>query len=353
MRKHLVCFVLAGSACVAVAAPEYSAVELTPLAGYDYTYVSSVSANGIATGYCYTNGGQFQGFTWQNGVMTGLGYDTGFVNSMAYAVNSAGVVAMASYDTTFTSFVSYTLSGGVKTYLNPLDPGVPVTPTAINEAGQVVGYTDDNKSVVWTGGVPTLLALAPGMVSSYASVINNSGDVAGSFIDGSHGHAAAWFGGTPVDLGVGAGGDPRDSASAIGMNDNGVIVGQSVNYEAASFGTHAVVWQGGTMTDLTPGPASSAATSINNAGDILGRTYNDMWLLHDGVFYDMTALIGADGANWELYDPRTISNGGFIAANGYHNGATSAVILVPVPEPATLAALGLGVLALRRRKRTQ
>ncbi len=76
-------------------------------------------------------------------------------------------------------------------------------------------------------------------------------------------HAASYY--TLTDLGSLAGGSSLD---AYGLNDSGTVVG----YGNSQDGNRAFVWQNGSISNLGAWPDSwsSGATSINNAGTIVG-----------------------------------------------------------------------------------
>ncbi len=112
-----------------------------------------------------------------------------------------------------------------------------------------------------------------GQGQSWAVAINGRGQVVGSSVspDGAMTHAFLFEGGVMTDLGTLYGG----YSYALGVNDNGVIVGESD-------GT-AFIYRDGMMTDLnliTPHDAGllrlELAWDINASGQIVGR----------GVFLD-------------------------------------------------------------------
>lgn len=73
----------------------------------------------------------------------------------------------------------------------------------------------------------------------------------------------------------------------------------------------------------------------------------------DGMV-DLNSLLDATGAGWTLTLANGLSENGFITGEGRINGESHAFLLTanPVPEPASMAALGFGALGLvKRRKR--
>jgi probable HAF family extracellular repeat protein len=145
---------------------------------------------------------------------------------------------------------------------------------AINNSGQIVGITNyagengctglnstaflyNNGSMVALGGL--------GTTSSTATAINNNGQIAGYFVNGSgQTHAFFYSGGVATDLGTLGG----TSSIATAVNSNGQVVGYSTT---ASGSQHAFLYNNGTMTDLgTLGGTYSYAYGVNDSGVIVG-----------------------------------------------------------------------------------
>jgi probable HAF family extracellular repeat protein len=163
--------------------------------------------------------------------------------------------------------------------------------TALNNRGQVVGIsgTCDRAvgrfsaahAVLWEGGRVTDIGSLGGVAWNTPMAINERGDVVGfsnvSATDGGafHAHAFAWTRRDGMrDLGT----LPGDTHSqALGMNNLGQAVGQSCN---ADFSVcRAVLWQGGTITDLNTRIAGAYdgqllfAQDINDFGVVTGEAY--------------------------------------------------------------------------------
>ena len=210
--------------------------ELAPLAGDTKTTVWAINNAGQAVGF--SEGSSGQAVLWQNGTVTALGALPGAAASSAADVNLSGQVTGTARTNPPHGFLwkdgRMTDIGSLGHYSNP---------AAINDAGQIVGmsglrpptgpYDVSAHAFLWQAGLMRDLGTLPGGVLSYASDINNLGQI----------------------VGASAGGLWRDQ--------------------------RAVIWQDGTITDLnTLLPAGSAwvldeATRINDRGQILVQgTYN-------------------------------------------------------------------------------
>ncbi|MEO5580241.1 MAG: hypothetical protein ABIR58_06240 [Gemmatimonadaceae bacterium] len=170
--------------------------------------------------------------------------------------------------------------------------------TAINNAGQVAGYSVDDRyqshAFRWSPSEGVVrLPMPPGTVHSDASGINASGEVVGGRGSNSVQVAFRWS----REKGTEDLASSETSDRALAIADNGDVVGYSLEWEWGGFSS-AVLWTaGGTKTildtcDLAPNPYCAIASSINSAGQIAGTSYDRY---SSSLAYRLT--VGADRQN--------------------------------------------------------
>ncbi len=215
----------------------------------------------------------------------------------------------------------------------------------INNLGQVVGGSRSQpapieaiqeRPVLFDGGAVVDLGSLGGSKAGHlqetepgAIDINNNGVIVGNSITSEgYGHAFSYANGVMTDLGTLGG--LRSHASAI--NDSGVIVGGA---DTPASGQHAFVYSNGTMTDIGGGNAMG----INESGQVVGIAasftgflYSDgvMQTLPDGIPYainDHGLIVGnTAGPTFEDVKAAYYENGGWHSIGtlgGIGSGATS------------------------------
>jgi probable HAF family extracellular repeat protein len=280
------------------------------------------------------------------------------------------------------------------------DPGaVSTVASGVNDSGQIVGYFVDSSlntnGFGYSGGSYTTIDV-PGAAATTASGISNSGEIIGSYTDSSggvHGFTQSGFGGTATSF---------DDPSGVG-NTNGSGVnssGTTVGYYYDGTTTHGFTANGGIYTTLdAPGATTTNALGVNGLGTVVGSFFNgttNLGFVESGGHYTVvndpfgvegTVATGIDN-HGDIVGYYTDGGGvthGFVDLNGtYYNvddpnagsslgegtvvlGIDPALTVVgyyidgsgvisgfsaEVPEPATIALFGLGVLgAVRLRRR--
>ncbi len=144
------------------------------------------------------------------------------------------------------------------------------------------------------------------------------------------------------------------------INNAGQIAGQGFAPPGPDGASpdQAFLWQDGVVTFLgslanpTDRWQSSWAEGINNKGQIVGWSIlpqsivnstcdYDAFLWQDGVMTDLGTLGGACSEAYAIND-----NGWIVGLSDTADGEEHAALWIPVPEPGSMAALGLGILGL-------
>lgn len=196
-------------------------------------------------------------------------------------MNSTGGVRRAFFSRDGVVMDLGTLAGGTYSYA-----------TAVNDRGQVAGYSGINEygpplseatqAFLWVSGVmrslgalhcPCSFNRRYGTSKAYdinvaRQVVGESETVRGEWVR----HAFLWQDGVMQDIGGGAG--DWSISRAFAINDRGQVVGDFAQDAGrlATYNRRAFLWEGGVRVDLgtLPGHASSTALDINRSGQVVG-----------------------------------------------------------------------------------
>jgi probable HAF family extracellular repeat protein len=327
------------TACAVSASPRLAAAAARPAATYTAVKIqhsggwgvlpNAMSENGIVAGYVETNrvdANDFKirnAFVWRNNTLTvipTLGNDA--CDAQAWAVNSNGDVvgqSEISEGGPIHAFL-YHSSTGELIDLNTILGTEESVAYGISESGQIVGEMGlvyQGNAFLWSeaNGVTDL---GPG----YAASVNASGAVAGQVRmfdeNGGHFRAAIWQNGQVTAI-PSFGGDEYNNY-ASDLNDSGAVVGASMGEDDLM---HAFRWSNGVLTDLGrfAGDQYAAATSINNAGRIVGLSTTGTFVWDNG---QLSSLSNVLGPNSGLFPAAAVSinNGGKIACQAWSTSNT-------------------------------
>lgn len=323
-RFHLarLCVILAIGLCLLGAAPAGAKlIDLGTLGGTRGTAYGINDLGQIVGQSTIAFGGPNHAFLYTG--VPGAGgqmYDLGTLGgtySRAYAINNSGlIVGRARTVEEETHAFLYVGVPGIDGFMHDLGTlgGTYSEARAINSSGQIVGYSetaDGSYHAFLYTGVPgaggAMVDLGSFGGDSYAYGINDNGVIVGnsSYIDGPHAwetHAFDYVGipgagGVMRDLGTLVEDDYYDSG-AYAINNNAQIVGWSmINPDPQYY--HAFLYSGPSMMSLgTLGGADSEAWGINDRGQVVGYAENPDVVIGHAFLY--TGVPGAGGSMKDL-----------------------------------------------------
>jgi len=366
MRRTLATWLCAAAGCAAISAAHadpWRFTVLEPLPGGTYMSVYDINDRGQVVGVSSTSGRDHTVATlWNGSAPVNLDRYPN-VGSTAYGIDNAGRIVGWAYNTISGPFAHATLwQGDTRIDLGALGDTTSYA-FANNERGWTVGFSlvpNGQHAVLWRGTAPPI-DLDPAGNESAAQAINERGQIVG-YTARDIMRATLWNGVAPPMV-LGALED-RAATDAHGIDDQGDIVGTS--WLSGGALTHAVLWARGSTTPVdlgTLGGTYSNARDINDAGWIVG----DSFLAGDAITHatlwtragivDLNTFLDASSAaaGWTLVGAQAINERGWITGIAV-NSATGEVrgfVLSPIPEPATwvLMAVGLIGMAGARRRR--
>ena len=270
--------------------------------------------------------------------------------SRAHAINNSGQVVGEAYMRNNYPKHAFVYDGTSMKDLGTLG-GTYSVAYDINNHGQIVGESNQSaggqRAFLYEGTTMKSIGTLGGN-SSIAYAINDHGQIVGS----SNSHAFLYDGTSMKDLGTLGG----TASWAKDINNHGHIVGGSYTSDK---GRHAFLSDGITMTDLGTIDDTGGyyyANAINDNGQIVGFNWNigssygaRPFLYEAGSMVDLNTLIDPD-SSWKLNFAFDINASGQISGTGSFDGVSHAFLLTPIPEPASIALLAIGGIALLRKR---
>lgn len=331
-------------------------------------------------GYAFVYDGTPAGTVTPLGGSTDPTYYPAVRDSSPLAINNSGQIIASDPTGTVTG-----TRGGSFVYSNGQTTTVPGSASAINDHGQVVGYTGNAttgppgsdpfnpRAYLYDVATKTIQYMtATGASPTEALAVNNASQATGALITAIHatsadGHPFLYSNGKMIDLGTLGG----TSGTGLAINAQGDVVGSS---DTATYSQpHAFLYSKGIMKDLgvLPGGRSSEATSINNLGQVVGSSDGSSIgssgvLFSNGELKNLNSLINPN-SGWNIILADKINNRGQILAIGDSSKGSDFLLLTPdglprpgdavyptiVPEPSSWMLFGVlvGGLLVRQRAR--
>jgi probable HAF family extracellular repeat protein len=310
-------------------AADYKIQDLGELPQISDDVTVSLNRDG-AVAYWTETEGAVHAVMWQRGHAAPVGGVPGYPTSIAHTINRRGDIAgwMNTSENLVDSLsaVQGFIRHGKRTRLIAGLGGTNSRVLGLSDTGAAVGMAmlpaGTRHAFLMNGSAMTDLGTLPAGISSAAYAVNNAGVIVGAAdIDGQRNHAVAWVRDKIVDLGTLSNGTV---SSARAINDRGQIAG----FADTPTGVHAFLYAEGVMLDLgTLGSAPSAASGINNRGDVVGVSNNHAFLWRHGQMSDLGTLVPA-GSTWVLLDAFSINDRGQIACSARRKGETTHLLLL-------------------------
>ena len=328
-------------------------IDLTP-PGWASCAASDINARGDVVGTCARPVGSNRAVLWRDGVIVELGVLPGSNESVATAINDAGVVIGSVRNPFEDRSTAFRWADGTMSAL-PVPPGTTSTHAFdINAAGTIVGMATgpsgaSPQPVVWRGTGVAPLSGTWGSVIGEARGINNRGDVVGVTYGGIGGYV--WSDGIFKPL------ESPHGSLPLAINDRGVAVGLILTEGGSP--VHGAVW-GKALTRIPPsnprevtsapqpvflgtlGGASSYATRVNDHGQIIGysaiapdREETHPFLWENGVMRDLSLDPGRLDFAQDINDQGHVvgssadRNDGTTYGALWNNGITGRLPLLP------------------------
>lgn len=241
--------------------------------------------------------------------------------------------------------------------------GTSADATGVTDSGTIVGgyLTMPNKVTVQKGfekvgkTVTVLKSLYGGLYDSVSVWgVTESGTAFGDSAGYNNPNInlpVIWKSATPTELPLATG---FDEGVVVGANSLGQFI---VNETTASYVTDMFLYSGGALTELPNMPGGSGAFAFNSTGEILATGFTskgafESVLYKPGVgFINETSLVASAG--YTSFQGMAINDAGQIAGVAWGSNGYEGLLLTPqsVPEPTSWCILGVGILALLRRRR--
>lgn len=270
--------VLAASICFAQQGSQNSSTRTPIFRTIDFPGALDTAADGVnnlgeIVGCYLDTQGNFHGFTFVNGQIHRFDYPKSAFNG-AYGINDSGVI-VGTFSTSIQQ--SYESSNGTFQVI----PIFQSFASDINNSGTIVGSYYDVccmlHGYIYSGGQFTYVDY-PGAASTFLDGINSAGIASGFSEDASNvRHGFTWTNGTFTSIDV----PGAISTSALRINAANVVVGY---YKDTSSVYHGFALENGIYTTIDfPGAAGTQIFGINDHGVLVGNYTDSNGTMHGFV----------------------------------------------------------------------
>lgn len=335
--------------------PRYSVVGLWPIDRFANSTGQGINSGGVVAGASYWTGGATT--LWENGIGREMPFGLSGANDINEAGHLVGNLGVGCCEVHGYFFDGTTLHNIHTPTMAAL--GTTSMPESINDHDEVVGWVrtlggSGRSAYYWRNGVTVMLGTLGGR-DAEASSINNFGKVVG-YSDAASGSGGAFLWGDANENDVSDPGemiklpDMGFGSFATAINDSGVVAG------TVHSGSHRlpVVWKDATAftpLPILPGATDGLPYAINNQGEVVGFTSSfGATLWRDGQGYNLNDLFPAS-SGFRVKDAWSINDQGWITGDGFFAGEPTGFLLIPVPEPNSLAILAIVLFPTRLTRR--
>lgn len=308
----------------------------------------------------------FRPVSYRNGAFTY--FDTGYNHAQPYygqpRINARGTIMGIEYPTVNGAYSlggSYAVIDGVGRVVG----GIGTYLFGINDQDEFTGYespTGIAEPIVYRNGVKTKLNGGQGI----AWAINNSGTIAGSVRVGEVDRAAFWSPGSLDPTFINA---PAGACEVTDIAEDGGMLGvwYGRNPRTGHNGQHAFIYRNGAFdlidyafdrrydryNVMEPVGIANGGLIVYAASENTPTPTGGVMVYQNGVSVRALSLLNDTSFTFLSSQSVTLAPNGSFVAFGKRGSVGTLLVVTPVPEPATIVALGAGAIGLIRRSRRQ
>lgn len=331
----------AGGAASSSVAKSYTVVDLGPNVN-----PTAINNHNAIVGYAGFGGQEYEAFLYSGGALRNLGTLPGDAGSIANDINDSGTIIGTSHGPNFHDTAALFSASSAPQSLGTGN-GVSSQGLSVNNAGELVGTvlssTDSSTPDFCWGQIAIFDGHGNAQQSetrAQAVSVNASGNILFNYLTGvdvgCKGTVASQL--YPSNATVPYPANQRidfDSSAATGLNDLGDVVGyylDDTNRLTAGFYYH-----NGTSVEILPAGSSNVVPhAINNDEVIVGgysppASGQHAFIWANGTFTDLNSLLAAGCKQWLLEFMTDINAQGYIVGDAYIGDQEHGVLLVPQP----------------------